>query len=95
MIDALFFSRIPFPFFEATAVPSASDAVTMVVYVGYCVDSGTGGGAGVIVYKYHPMDRPTGTIKWLLFLGTFFFFFLLAPCAFRAAAIEPAERQQK
>ena len=43
MNDALFFSRITFSFFEATAVHCASDAVTMVAYVGYCVGSGTGG----------------------------------------------------
>ena len=42
MIEALFFSRITFPFFEATAVRCASDAVTMVAYVGCCVGSGTG-----------------------------------------------------
>ena len=41
MIDALFFSRITFSFFEATAVHCASDAVTMVAYVGCCVGSGT------------------------------------------------------
>ena len=44
MIDALFFSRIRFSFFEATAVYCASDAATMVAYVGCCVGSGTGGG---------------------------------------------------
>ena len=42
MIDALFFSRITFSFFEATAVHCASDAATMVAYVGCCVGSGTG-----------------------------------------------------
>ena len=42
MIDALFFSRITFSFFEATAVHCASDAATMVVYVGCCVGGGTG-----------------------------------------------------
>ena len=37
MIDALFFSRITFSFFEATAVYCASsDAATMVAYVGCC-----------------------------------------------------------
>ena len=41
-VDALFFSRITFSFFEATAVHCASDAATMVAYVGCCVDSGTG-----------------------------------------------------
>ena len=53
MIDALFFSRITFSFFEAEAVHCASDAVTMVAYVGCCVGSGTGGGGGggVIVCK--------------------------------------------
>ena len=40
--DALVFSMITFSFFEATAVHYASDAVTMVVYVGCCVGSGTG-----------------------------------------------------
>ena len=34
MIDVLFFSRITFSFFEATAVHCASDAATMVAYVG-------------------------------------------------------------
>ena len=42
MIDALFFSRITFSFFEATSVHCASNAATMVAYVGYCVGSGTG-----------------------------------------------------
>ena len=42
MIDALFFSRITFSSFEATAVHCASDAATMVAYVGCCVGSGTG-----------------------------------------------------
>ena len=42
MIDALLFSRITFSFFEATAVHCASDAATMVAYVGCCVGSGTG-----------------------------------------------------
>ena len=42
MIDALFFSRIRFSFFEATEVHCASDAATMVAYVGCCVGSGTG-----------------------------------------------------
>ena len=49
MIDALFFSRITFSFFEAKAVRCASDAVTMVAYVGCCVSSGTGGGGGYCV----------------------------------------------
>ena len=40
-----------FSFFEATAVYRASDAVTMVAYVGCCVGSGTGGGGRVIVCK--------------------------------------------
>ena len=42
MIDALSFSRITFSFFEATTVHCASDAATMVAYVGCCVGSGTG-----------------------------------------------------
>ena len=42
MTDALFFSRITFSFFEATVVHCASDAATMVAYVGCCVGSGTG-----------------------------------------------------
>ena len=52
MIDALFFSRIT-SFFEATAVHCASDADTMVAYVGCCVSSGKGeeGARGVIVCK--------------------------------------------
>ena len=37
LIDALFFSRITFSFLEATAVHCASDAATMVAYVGCCV----------------------------------------------------------
>ena len=44
MIDALFFSRITFSFFEAAAVHCASDASTMMAYVGCCVGGGTGGG---------------------------------------------------
>ena len=51
MIDALVFSRITFSFFEATAVHCASDAVTMVAYVGGCVGSGMVGDGGVIVCK--------------------------------------------
>ena len=43
----------------------------------------------------HPTDRPTGTIKQLFWFWGAFFFFASAPCAFRAAAIEPAEQQQK
>ena len=87
MIDALFFSRIMFSFFEATAVYCACDAVTMVAYVGCCAGSGTGGGGGVLCAnnkpstpRYsplgksaHPTDRPTGTIKQLFFY--FFIFF--------------------
>ena len=42
MLDASFFSRITFSFFEATAVHCASDAATMVAYVGCRVGSGTG-----------------------------------------------------
>ena len=42
MIGALFFSRITFSFFEATAVHCASDAAPMVAYVGCCVGSETG-----------------------------------------------------
>ena len=42
MIDELFFSRITFSFFETTAVHCASDAATIVAYVGCCVGSGTG-----------------------------------------------------
>ena len=42
MIDALFFSRIALSSFEATAVHCASNAATMVAYVGCCVGSGTG-----------------------------------------------------
>ena len=41
MIDALFFSRITFSFFGTTAVHCASDAATMVTYVGCCVGSET------------------------------------------------------
>ena len=105
-MDALIFSRITFSFFEATAVRYASDAVTMVAYVECCVGSGTEGGLLCANNKpstprysplgkpAHPTDRPTGTIKQLfVFWGPFFF--LLAPCAFRAAAIESAEQQEK
>ena len=42
VIDGLFFSRITFSFFEATAVHCASDAAAIVAYVGCCVGSGTG-----------------------------------------------------
>ena len=42
VIDAMFFCRITFSFFEATSVHCASDAATMVAYVGCCVGSGTG-----------------------------------------------------
>ena len=42
MNDALFFRRITFSFFEATAVYCANDAATMVAYGGCCVSSGTG-----------------------------------------------------
>ena len=56
MIDELFFSRITFSFFEATAVHCASDAVTMVTYVGCCVGSGTGGGG---VQTTNPPRRAT------------------------------------
>ena len=83
MIDALFLSRITFSFLEATSVYYASDAVTMVAYVGYCVGSGTGGGGGGLLcanfkpstLRYstlekpaHPTERPTGTIKQLFFI---------------------------
>ena len=51
MIDELFFSRIMFSFFEATAVHCTSDTVTMVAYEGCCVGSGRGGGGGVVVCK--------------------------------------------
>ena len=102
MINALFFSRITFSFFEATAVHCASDAVTMVAYVGCCVGGGTGWGGGAFMCannkpstpRYSPLgnpanptDRPTGTIKQLFFFGDPFFFWL-AFCAFRAAAIK-------
>ena len=105
MIDALFSSRITFSFFEATAVHYASDAVTMVAYVGCCVGSETAGGGGYCVQitnpstpRYsplgkpaHPTDRPTGTIKQL-FLGggAFFFFFCL-----RLAPFEPQQSNQQ
>ena len=42
MIDALFFSRITFSIFEATAVHCTTDAVAVVAHVGCCVGSGTG-----------------------------------------------------
>ena len=108
MIDALFFSRITFSFFEATAVHCASDAATMVAYVGCCIGSGTGWGGGLLcannkpsTSRYsplgkpaHPTDRPTGTIKQQFFWGGGWEG-LLAPCALRATAIDPAEQQQK
>ena len=95
VIDALFSSRITFSFYEATAVHCASDAVTMVAYVGCCVGSGTGGG-GVLLCannkpstpRYsplgkpaHPTDRPTdGHHKAAIFWGgAFFSFFCLRP----------------
>ena len=60
MIDALFFSRVTFSFFEATAVHCASDAVTMVAYVGCCVGSETGGeGGGYCVQITNPPPRAT------------------------------------
>ena len=104
MIDALFFSRITFSFFKATAVHCASDAVTMVTYVGCSVGSGTGGRGGLLCPRYsslgklaHPTDQPDGHHKAAIFsLGVFLLLLLLlAPCAFRAAAIKPAEQQQK
>ena len=63
MIDASFFSRITFSFFEETAVHCASDAVTMVAYVGCCLGSGTEGGGGVIVCKYRN-PSPRATHRW-------------------------------
>ena len=93
MTDALFFSRITFSFFEATAVHYASDAGTMVAYVGCCVGSGTEGGGGYCVQitnpplrttrrwenrPTRPTDRPTGTIKQLFFWGGLFVFFACA-----------------
>ena len=98
MIDALFFSRITFFRFEATAVHCASDAVTMVAYVGCCVGSGKGGGGGGLLCannkpstpRYsplgkpaHPTDRPTGTIKQLFF---FFFWGGGVACALRLSS---------
>ena len=96
MIGALFFSRVTLSFFEATAVHCASDAVTMMAYVGCCVGSGTGGGGGLLCAnnkpstpRYSPLgkpaqptDRPTGTIKQLLFWGGLFciLFFARAVC---------------
>ena len=59
MIDALFFSRIMFSFFEATSVHCASDAVTMVAYVGCYVGSETGEGGGYCVQTTKPSPRAT------------------------------------
>ena len=60
MIDALFFSRIPFSSFEATVVHCASDAVTMVAYVECFVGSGTGReGVGYCVQITNPPPRAT------------------------------------
>ena len=42
VIDALYFSRITFSFFQATAVHCASDTTTMAAYVGCCIGSVTG-----------------------------------------------------
>ena len=101
MIDELFFIRITFSFFAATAVHCASDAATMVAYVECCADSGTGGagGGGVLCAnnkistpRYsplekpaHPTDRPTGTMKQLFFGGGGFFFLFFA-CALRLSS---------
>ena len=106
MIDALFFSRITFSFFEARAVHCASDAVIMVAYVGCCTGCGTGGGRGGLLCapstpRYsplgkpsHPTDRPTdGHHKTAIFgEGGFFCLFVCALCL-RAVAIEPAKQQ--
>ena len=82
MIDALFFSRITFSFFEATAVHCASDAVTMVAYVGCCVGSRTGGEGGyceqitnpppalLTAGKTGPPDRPSDGQQNLLSQNT-------------------------
>ena len=93
MIDAMLFSRITFWFFEATAVHCASDAVTMVAYVGCCAGSGTGGGGGGLLCannkpsnpRYSPLgkpvhstDRPTGTIAAFGGGGGFLFIFACA-----------------
>ena len=98
MIDALFFSRITFLFFEATAVHRANEAVTMMAYVGCCAGGGTGGGGGYYcVQTTNPpprathrwenrptrsIDRPTGTIEQLFFWGGGIFFRFFA-CALR------------
>ena len=92
-----------FSFFEATAVHCASDAVTMVTYVGCCVGSGTGEGGGLLYAnnkpstpRYsplgkpaHPTDRPTGTIKQP-FLGRGLFFFDAATMWGAVLAVERA-----
>ena len=105
MIDALFFSRITFSFFKATSAYCASDAVTMVAYVGCCVGGGTGGGGGYCVQKQQtlhpalltagktgPPDRPTdGHHKAAIFFGgAFLLFFCL-----RLAPFEPQESNQQ
>ena len=59
MIGALFFSRITFSVFEATAVHCASEDISMVAYVGCCVGSGTGGGGGYCVRITNPPPRAT------------------------------------
>ena len=61
MIDALFFSRITFSFFKATALHCASDAVTIVAYVGCCVGSGTGGGGYCVKITNPP---PGASYRW-------------------------------
>ena len=97
MIDALFFSRIMFSCFEATAVHCASDAVIMMAYVECCVGGGTGGGGGVLLCannkpttpRYSPLgkpahltDRPTdGHHKAAICLGGGIFHFFT--CALR------------
>ena len=103
MIDALFFSRITFYFFEATAVHRASaPSLWWHMWGAVLAVEREGWGGGLLCANNkpstysplgkpaHPTDRTTGTLKQLfLFWGGGGV--LLAPCAFRAAAIEPQQ----
>ena len=59
VVDALFFSRITFSFFEATAVHCASDAVIVGAYVGAVLAVKREGGGGYCVQIANPPPRAT------------------------------------